>query len=319
MPRTALILGATGRFGRHMADALVRHGWSVRRFDRNTDSLRDAAHGADLIVNAWNPPYSRWKVEVPKLTQLVIEAAQASGAAVMIPGNIYVYGEDLPPVLSPLTPHQATHGLGKIRRSMEAAYRDAGVKTIILRAGDFLDTEASGTWFDRVIAAKISKGRFSYPGPLDKAHTWAYLPDLAEVAAQLADQLETLPQYLDLLFEGYTLTGSEMAAILERALGRAVCAKPMAWLPIQLARPFWREARYLLEMRYLWQRPHSIDGSALAERLPGFTATPVEEALYRATKPLCQNSTSTQISRWSEASSTTSANGPSDGQRTPAP
>lgn len=301
MSHTALILGATGRFGRNIAEALARRGWTVRRFDRHRDSLPDAAMGAALIVNAWNPPYSRWAAEVPGLTRAVIGAAKASGAAVMIPGNIYVYGQDLPPVLSPDTPHRATHPLGRIRREMEAAYRDAGVRTVILRAGDYVDTEGSGNWFDRIIAANLAKGRFSYPGPLDVPHAWAFLPDLTEAGAILADQLadrqNDRPTFADLLFGGFTLTGSEMAAAIAQATGAPVRASRMAWLPVQVARPFWREAGHLVEMRYLWQRPHRIDGRALDARLAGFTPTPLDVALRRTTAPLLQNATSTQTSR----------------------
>jgi nucleoside-diphosphate-sugar epimerase len=105
---------------------------------------------------------------------------------------------------------------------MEAAYRASGVKTVILRAGDFLDTEASGNWFDRIIAAKIGKGRLSYPGPLDRMHAWAYLPDLADAFAGLADRLDALPSSPISPFPGYAMTGAELSAACEAALGRSL-------------------------------------------------------------------------------------------------
>ena len=286
MTRPALVLGSSGRFGRHMTSALTRHGWTVRRFNRADDDLNDMAQGADLIVNAWNPPYSKWAEEVPGMTCAVITAAKVSGAAVMIPGNIYVHGQDLPAVLSPTTPHRATHPLGKIRREMEDAYRASGIKTVILRAGDFLDTEASGNWFDMIIAAKIAKGRISYPGPLDRLHAFAFLPDLADAGAGLADRLDDLATVTEVTFDGYTLTGSELAAALSRAVDRPVWAKQMSWLPIRVARPFWADAKSLLEMRYLWQRPHQVDGSALDELVPDAQITPMDEALRTACAPL---------------------------------
>lgn len=286
MTRTALILGPTGRFGRNMAEALARHGWTLRLFDRSKDRLPNAAMDADVIVNAWNPAYPNWAAQVPGLTKQVIAAAKASGAAVLIPGNIYVYGEDLPTTLGPDTPHRATHPLGQIRRTMEAAYRDAGVKTVILRSGDYLDTEASGNWFDKIIAAKIGKGAFSYPGPLDVKHAWAFLPDLAEAGAQMLDNLDTLPAFRDFTFGGYALTGAEMAEAIQRATGQKVFAKSMHWLPLQVARPFWKPAKYLLEMRYLWRRPHRTDGAALAALVPAFTPTPLDDALRQAVRPL---------------------------------
>jgi nucleoside-diphosphate-sugar epimerase len=218
-----------------------------------------------------------------------------------------------PKLLTPDTLHAATHPLGRIRVELEAAYRASGVKTVILRAGDFLDTEASGNWFDRVMAARVGKGKLSYPGPLDRIHAWAYLPDLAEAFAGLADRLEDLPQFLELTFPGYALTGTELAAACEAALGRSLSVKTMSWLPVQIARPFWAEAKHLLEMRYLWDRPHALDGSALDRVLPDRPRTPVAEAMRTASGRSCRlrRSRSTQISRWSEAAAAVSGVMPS--------
>jgi nucleoside-diphosphate-sugar epimerase len=286
MSRKALVLGASGRIGRHAATALEAHGWTVAPYRRGGMSLSEAAQGADLIFNAWNPPYSQWQATVPGLTAQVIAAARATGAAVMIPGNVYVFGRDLPEVLTPDTPHAAAHPLGRIRVEMEAAYRASGVKTVILRAGDFLDTEASGNWLDRIIAAKIGKGRLSYPGPLDRMHAWAYLPDLADAFAGLSDRLDALPTFTDLAFPGYAMTGEELSAACEAALGRSLTLGRMSWLPVQVARPFWAEAKHLIEMRYLWERPHHVDGAALDRVLPDRRQTPVAEAMRRVLAPL---------------------------------
>ena len=297
MPRTALVLGAHGRFGRSVAAALETARWQVRRFDRQRDDLTSAAAGAALIVNAWNPPYSRWAAEVPRLTGSVIAAARASGAAVAIPGNVYVYGTDLPPVLSPDTPHRATNPLGRIRREMEGAYREAGVKTFVLRAGDFLDTEASGNWFDRILAARIARGRFVYPGPPDIPHAWAFLPDLAGALARVADRLDDLPRFSEFTFEGHTAAGRQMAEGIARVTGRPIALKRMSWLPIHLAWPVWPEARQLLEMRFLWSRPHRIDGSALAALIGPPADRSLDDVLRAAIAPLGQNARSTQTSR----------------------
>ena len=282
MTQTVLVLGASGRIGSHAALAFDRAGWTVRRFDRRKDDLMQAAQGADVIVNGWNPPYSQWHATVPGLTRQIIAAAQASGATVVIPGNVYVFGPDMPPVIGPGVAHRAEHPLGRIRREMESAYRASGVPTIILRAGDFLDDRASGNWFDLVLAKPIAKGRLSYPGRTDLPHAWAWLPDLAATMVGLAEKRAVLPRYADIAFPGYTLTGDELAAGCAAALHRPVRAKRMIWLPIHLARPFWKEAKHLLEMRYLWDTPHQLDGSALDAILPDRPRTPLTSALARA-------------------------------------
>ncbi|PTX58000.1 dTDP-4-dehydrorhamnose reductase [Litoreibacter ponti] len=279
MPKTVLILGANGRFGRNAQSAFSWANWNVATFDRATESLPDAAWGADVIVNAWNPAYPNWAKVVPKLTRQVIATARDTGATVLLPGNVYPYGPDMPAQLSETTPHAAPQGLGKIKAEMEAAYRDAGVRTIILRAGDFIDTEASGNWFDKIITAKLEKGIVTYPGDLDTPHAWAFLHDVADAAVALAEQADSLPRFAEVQFDGFTLTGRELHAALEQATGRALKLQQMSWLPLTLARPFWPMAKYLQEMRYLWNTPHGLCGERLRELAPELQPTPLIEAL----------------------------------------
>lgn len=280
--QTVLVLGANGRFGRTAAAAFAAAGWEVRRFDRATDTLTQAAQGVDVIVNAWNPPYTDWARQVPVLHQQVIDAARHSGACVIVPGNVYVFGAQTPAPWSADTPHGADNPLGQIRVRMEMMYRDADVRTIILRAGDFLDTRASGNWFDKVMIPSLPKGRLTYPGNPDIPHAWAYLPDLCAAAVQLAEIRAQLPRFLDLPFAGYTLTGREMAALISDVIAAPVTVKQMSWLPLRLAAPVWGMGRCLLEMRYLWNTPHWLDDSAFTALLPDFRATPPQQALSQA-------------------------------------
>jgi len=283
MSNTVLILGASGRFGRHAKQAFETAGWTVRCFDRARDDLSAAARGADLIVNAWNPPdYSTWTKDMLVLHQRVIDAALASKATILVPGNVYVFGADTPGPWSETTPHKATNPLGRVRRDMEAAYRRSGVKTILLRAGDFLDTQASGNWFDRVMVTRLAKGRCVYPGDPDLPHAWAYLPDMAEAAVRLAARQDQLPTFADIPFPGYSLTGRQICAALSQVLHRPVSVREMSWWPLRLLVPLVPSFAGLLEMRYLWNTPHSLDGTRFADFLPGFVHTPVETALRAA-------------------------------------
>ncbi|WP_227285821.1 epimerase [Boseongicola sp. H5] len=284
MTGTVLILGGTGRFGRHAGKSFERAGWQVRQFDRRHDDLPDMAKGADVIVNGWNPPYSKWAAQLPELTAQVIVAARGSRATVMQPANVYVYGfrEAMPAIVGPDVPQRATNPLGRLRIDMERRFREADIQVILLRGGDFLDDQPSVGWFDRIIAKNWAKGKLAYPGALDRPHAWAYLPDMTAALPRLAEMRRELGQFTDLAFSGYTLTGQELAEACGAALGRRMEISSMSWLPIQLARPFWAEAKHLLEMRYLWDQPHRVDGSALATILPDLPKTPTEQALRRA-------------------------------------
>ncbi|MBT8388387.1 MAG: sugar nucleotide-binding protein, partial [Altererythrobacter sp.] len=234
MTGKVLILGASGRFGRHAAEAFWNRGWQVRTFDRRTD-LSAAAADVDVIVNAWNPTYPAWADEVPRLTKQVIAAARSSGATVIVPGNVYVFGDDGPAVFDENTPHLAKNGLGRVRIEMEAAYRASGVQVIVLRAGDFIDTQASGNWFDSVLTAKIARGSFVAPGDLEADHAWAYLPDLARAAALLAEKREQLDAFEDVPFPGFTISLAELHRACEQVTGRVLEVRGFPWLAIRAA------------------------------------------------------------------------------------
>ncbi len=285
MRKSVLILGSTGRFGRHAAEAFWNAGWGIRSFDRQHDDLDQAAMEADVIVAAWNPAYPDWADTILPLHAQIQRAAKASGATVILPGNVYVYGALTPAPWSPDTPHQATNPLGQIRIALERSYRDSGVQTIVLRAGDFLDTEPSDSWLDKVILSKLPKGQLTYPGRMDAAHAWAYLPDLTQAAVMLAEQRGELERFNDIAFPGYTLTGAEFAQAVGEATGRTLRAGKMPWWPLQLARPVWPMGRCLLEMRYLWDVPHSLDGTRFQTLCPAFRPTPVEEAMAKVVHP----------------------------------
>ena len=282
MTGTVLILGATGRFGRACSDAFAQAGWEVRHFDRKSDQLLQASKGVQVIVNGWNPAYTDWAAQVPDLHAQVIAAARAAGATVIVPGNVYVFGGGTPGPWSENTPHRAENPLGRIRIEMEKAYRQSGVRTILLRSGDFLDTQASGNWFDLILTKDLAKGRFTYPGNPELPHAWAYLPDLARAVVALAEKRDYLPIYADVPYAGYTLTGRDLLAAVNRVCSQHACLKPMSWLPLQLARPFWAMGRCLLEMRYLWNTAHRLDGALFETLLPGFRQTPLDVAIASA-------------------------------------
>lgn len=285
--QTVLILGGTGKIGRHATSAFAEAGWTVRQFDRSRDDLDAAMTGADVAVMGWNPPgYHLWADQMVPLHRKVAQAAARAGATVILPGNVYVYGPDAPRGWTADTPHLATNPLARLRIAAEACYREAGTRTIILRAGDFIDTEASGNWFDMFVASRAHRGVIRYPGALDAAHAWAFLPDLGRAMRMLAEKRAQLDRVTDVPFPGYTLTAFDLAKAIAAGRGHEVRAKRLSWAPLWLARPFMKMVPGLFEMRYLWSLPQHLDGAAFARLLPEFRATPVAEAMAAATAHL---------------------------------
>ncbi len=296
MTKRVLILGANGRFGRAAMKAFSDAGWQTTALVRpgkaagqtrvieadasDADALAKAAQGFDVIVNALNPPYDKWTELVPPLTNTAIAAARASGATLLVPGNVYNYGKDMPELLRADTPQVARDGKGKLRVEMENTLRAASdIQVIILRGGDYIEAEKTGNWFDSQIMNKVDKGILTYPGPLDTVHAWAYLPDMASAAVALCEIRETLPRFADIPFGGFALTGAELVAVAERAAGRSLKVKQTPWGLLAFLGKFMPVVREVVEMRYLWNRPHRLDNAPLEALVPEFKPTPLNQTI----------------------------------------
>ena len=284
MVSKVLVLGANGSFGTNAKAAFLEAGWDVTSFQRGKDTLESAVEGMDVVVMAQNPgDYSKWQKELLPMHRAVIEAASREGATILLPGNVYVFGKNSPETWDETTPHHATNPLGRLRREVEKMYRAADTQVIVLRCGDFIDVRPSGNWFDRMICKPLAKGRITYPGPLDRPHAWAYLPDAGRAALALAERRKSLAAFEDVPFPGHTLTGHQLAEALSGVTGRRVQAAPFNWLPIHMLKPFAGFAAGVIEMRYLWHKPQRLDDRRFRELLPDFTPTPLPEALRNST------------------------------------
>ena len=282
MTKTVLILGPSGKIGTHAARAFKRRGWTVRRFNRRTDDMVTAAQGCGVIVNGLNPPnYHNWARLIPAITAQVIAAAKASGATVIIPGNVYHFGKT-PGEWSEDTSPNPCSRKGQIRLDMERAYRDSGVPTIVLRAGDFIDPDHNGDIMSLLLLSRLKRGKIVAPGATDILRTYAFLPDWAEAAARLADMRDTLARFEDIPFPGHAFTLDQLRDGLQTLLGRPLAFTRFPWWAMRLAAPVWELARELGEMRYLWDVPHTLSSRRLSALLPGFQPTPLPEVLRAA-------------------------------------
>lgn len=285
MARVA-ILGANGRVSNAVAKAFHISGHEVIAITRSgraeglaadiqqraadamdRQSLIRATEGADILFNGLNAPYTAWSKQVLPMGENVMAAARCHGAAHLFAGNVYNFGHAIPPTVVETTGFDGTTRKGAIRIQLESLFEDQaalhGVQTVILRAGDFYGTAGTGSWFDLVIAAKIAKRTFTYPGPMDCVHSWAYLPDLAATFAALSQHLGELPVFETFLFAGHTMTGTELKALCEAAVGHGLSRAGLPWPLLRVGgvvMPMWRE---ISEMAYLWSTPHRLDGDKL--------------------------------------------------------
>ncbi|MGQ2909763.1 MAG: NmrA family NAD(P)-binding protein [Aliihoeflea sp.] len=302
--KTVVILGAGGRVGNEIAKAFVAAGWRVRGVARGakahglaagvepvavdaTDraALVMACAGADIIAHALNPLYTEWEEKVMPLAQNVLEAARVNGATIMLPGNVYNFGLEVGMDMRESDPQIGSTAKARIRIEMETMLAETvrldGVRTIVIRAGDFYGGEKPGTWLDELILAKLDKGIFTWPGPMDLAHSFAYLPDLAQAFVAVAERRAELAPFEVLHFAGHTVTGQEMKGATEHAVGRPLSRRGVPWRLLRAAGLFMPMMRELAAMSYLWRVPHSLDGAKLAALVPDLEATSLDSAIER--------------------------------------
>jgi nucleoside-diphosphate-sugar epimerase len=310
--RTALVLGATGGVGGEVALALLQRGWHVRTLHREPeraarkaphlaqvqwatgDAMRRedvvaAAKGADVIVHGVNPPgYRNWRGLALPMLENSIAAARASGARLVFPGTVYNYGPDAFPLLTERSPQNPLTRKGKIRVEMEQRLETAsreGVRTLIVRAGDFFGPRTGNSWFAQGL---VKPGRpvrsILYPGQADVGHAWAYLPDVAATIGQLLEREAELADFDMFHFGGHWFdTGIGMAHAIQRVVGEPQPAiRRFPWPAVYAASPFVTTFREMLEMHYLWRRPVRLDNAKLVAFLGAEPHTPIDAAV-RAT------------------------------------
>ena len=311
---TILILGARGRFGQAAARAFAAAGWHVIAQVRPGDAalpiagvrwiearpedsatLAAQAHGATVVVQALSPPYSHriWRREVPRLTQSAVAITRELGATLMLPASVYNFGSELPALLREDTPQVANTVKGALRIDSETLIRsavaDGGMRAAVIRAGDFFGS-GTGSWLDLVMAKELRGGKFTYPGPLDLPHAWAYLPDLAQCFVRVAEARERLTPFELLHFAGHTLAGSDWSDTLtdiaweEGWLGAGAKLKhgSLPWPLLRVLGLVMPTFEALAEMRYLWRRPHQLVDTRMQQLLGPQRQTPFPDAVRLA-------------------------------------
>ncbi|MEU5285085.1 NAD-dependent epimerase/dehydratase family protein [Streptomyces sp. NPDC020755] len=243
--------------------------------------LTEVVQGAEAIFHCAAPPYHRWVKEWPPLVMSACTAAEASGAVLVLLGNLYGYG----PVRAPMDeslPLAATGPKGRARAAgweeVAERHRQGRIRAVEVRASDFFGpgVTSGGHLAGRVVPRLLRGKPVSTLGDPDAPHSWSYVPDVARALVEVAGEerawgrawhVPTAP----------ALSVRGMVALLAAASGTGPVAvrglPPVLLDALALVSPLMRE---LKEIRYQFDRPFVVDSSAYEA---GFhvRATPVAE------------------------------------------
>lgn len=253
----------------------------------DADAMSALAAGADVLVNAVNPPYTRWPELWPPMAAAFLMAAERSGAGLMIVGNLYAYG----PVVEPMTeamPLATTGAKGGVRAQMWrdalGAHEAGRVRAVELRASDYFGPGATAgmSYLNQYAVAPAVRGRTAQHvrGAMDAPHSWTYLSDIARLAVAVAGTDRDGTDWGRAWHVPTTapVTMREVAAQVAEIAGVAARQPRLyPWLLRKALRvvPLIRE---LDETDYQFDRPFVLDSSAAQQRF-GLAPTPWSEAL----------------------------------------
>ncbi|MFE9395360.1 NAD-dependent epimerase/dehydratase family protein [Streptomyces flavidovirens] len=250
-----------------------------------TDSERliEAAQGAAAIYSCAAPPYHRWVSAWPPLASSVCAAAEATGAVLVMLGNLYGYG----PVDGPMTeelPLAAAGPKGRVRTAVWEQARklhDQGrIKAVEVRASDFFGPGVTdgGHLAARVVPRLLRGKPVSTLGDPDAPHSWSYLPDVGAALVEVAGEERAWGRAWHVPTEP-PLSTRQMVDRLAAQTGTgpvAVRRLPPAVLGVvSLFSPLIRE---LKEIRYQFEGPFVVDSSAYEAEF-AVRATPVDEQI----------------------------------------
>jgi nucleoside-diphosphate-sugar epimerase len=248
----------------------------------NPEEASEAAHGAAVVYQCLNAPYTNWAELFPPLQRGVLAAAERNGAMLVTLENLYGYG---PTDGAPLTedlPLAATTVKGRTRAIMSQelfATRDAGrVHIAIGRASDFFGAGVTeSTLGERIFANALAGRRVDFIGNPDLPHTYSYVPDIAAGLATLGTDERAIDGVWHLPGPE-TVTTREILDLVAHEVGHPLgirSASKLALRALGLVNPMMRA---LVEMRYEFDKSFVLDATKYQTTFGG-AGTPLPTAI----------------------------------------
>ncbi len=291
----AAIVGATGATGIALAAELSAAGIGVRVIARRADALarlfpsaaiekaaadaRDAAalaravSGCDLVVDCIGLPAGAMHEHAITARNI---AAAAKGARLLQVSSFWAY---LPLRRSPLDethPREGGNAYIAARREAEDIMQGAGAAVVHLP--DFFGPHVAASALQQPLADAARGGAMNWIGPRDLVREFVFVPDAMRLVAALARRPEAYGERW--VFPGSgPLTGTEVAAIASRHLGRVVKLRTAGPGLMRIVSLFNRAAREFLPMVPHYVQPIRYDAGKLARLIGPAAMTPYDKAI----------------------------------------
>jgi nucleoside-diphosphate-sugar epimerase len=294
---TLLVTGAAGGLGHNVVDAAVRRGIHVRalvRDPRRATFAKDvevvqgdaldpaavtrAATGCAALFHMANVRFSEsWSRTMSALVDVAISACRETGARLLYPANVWVYGPGAPGKrIVEDQPPSPTSRKGRSRAADEARIRAAGIRCTLLRLPEFYGPHV-GTLTGPPLMRIAHGKRGTWFGPADHDVELAFMPDAADALVTLGLAPDVDGEVFHLPSAGAVTPRAFLQLGVEAAGGGGARFLP-AWV-VRVAGVASPQAREFADILHLWTDPVLLNGAKLSARFPELVATPYRDGV----------------------------------------
>ncbi len=299
------VLGSGGSIGNAVARRATLGGHQVRAVVRDpsrrlglpptvevygadlldANAVVKACDEADAVVHAANVPYPEWARLAPRQAENALRAAEAAGAVLTLPGNVYVYGRPRNrPVTEdhPMEPHTIK---GKIRLGIERSYlqahREGRVRVVIPRYPDFYGPNVLNDLIRPIFEGALSGKPCGWPVNADIPHEFVLIDDAAAAMLTLIQTPASYGRAVHVPGPG-EITAREFIRLAYEAAGHDAKVRVYGRSLMRLVALTNRDVRSALEMMYLFEDSLILDGRLYKSLTgSGAPATTYQEGVRR--------------------------------------
>ncbi len=303
-----LVLGGSGSMGAGIVDELLSRGREARilvregasawekfadhehlkmiqgdLFDDHT--LAKAIEGCEAAVHAYNCPISKWNPTLMQATERVIQVAEHAGAFVLFPSTVHPLGEQCGRALPEATPLKPMCAAGRARmsceESLETAAADGRIRALTLRISDIYGPSVRNPIVDGIFQNAIDGKPMTIYGKLEAPHQWAYMPDVARMAADLLEMVRSefaFDRYEVVHFAGHIVRPQKsFYEHVSKVCGHKRCiVDRKSWTGLRLSSSGPRD---LLERKHLWDQGVLLDDEKAERLFPHFEKTDLAQSI----------------------------------------
>jgi nucleoside-diphosphate-sugar epimerase len=293
----AVILGASGPTGFHLAAALRQAGTPLRVVARNASKLerlfpdeRIEKRGADivdpdetlqavedcsLVYDCIGLPPGQMHLHPVTARNIARTLAHSKARCVQV-SSYWAYYPQVGMTMNESHPRNGGTPWMRFRREAEDILLAADAA--ILHLPDFYGPQVHASTLQGALVEAVQGKTVNWLGPADNAREYVYVPDAMRIAATIGERPQAFGAHWCLPGSG-PLTGQQVAAIASRYLGRAIKLRTAGMIMLRLVGFFNKDLRGFLQMAPEYLKPVRYDARKLEGLLGAQAMTPYETGI----------------------------------------